>query len=543
MPPEAERLLAPHREMNEMADLNPRHEGDEGLSRPETRYTDDQSRADISGISSSQLPFVEVNEERAVYRVYKRRWFGLFQLVLLNIVVSWDVSISNFTYQTEGNISANLLTKVVILLGRRRHSCDLLLHHHEYHKLVKHLLPLRLRRRCPSHSLHSPHRWSTTRNHHVLALYPRRQLAPLRWHTLLPALLPLDHDRPNPDRARPAFCPLRTDSVLGSLVFTQRPCLGHRARLACQSVRRRPWPADQPFPCPQPGLDPEHDPICCIDLVRRHHSLILHTFETPHALLALLGASPPLDPTHSQPPLIQPDLLPSPPLVCHLRRSLQFDLLPSHSDILALWILRQRIRHRRRAADPRRPGVGRGQLAGDRPVQGLPSLHQDRRARHRAVLSCLHLGAADPQPRGAVRHPQRAGSSQLQPPARRARVVGRGDVPRRARGQQHHHLGRGPAVGRHLHRDQRRAQGGRDRRSPLSHAQGANLPGRRGHGRRAGRSRLGLGRRRRSEGAVGDRQRDAGGGGGELVQCRALCVWGKKKKEESVNYWVGRADH
>lgn len=26
-----------------------------------------------------------------VYKVYKRRWFGLFQLALLNIIVSWDV--------------------------------------------------------------------------------------------------------------------------------------------------------------------------------------------------------------------------------------------------------------------------------------------------------------------------------------------------------------------------------------------------------------------------------------------------------------------
>lgn len=26
------------------------------------------------------------------YKVYKRRWFGLAQLVLLNIAVSWDVS-------------------------------------------------------------------------------------------------------------------------------------------------------------------------------------------------------------------------------------------------------------------------------------------------------------------------------------------------------------------------------------------------------------------------------------------------------------------
>lgn len=29
--------------------------------------------------------------EGAPYRVYKRRWFGLTQLVLLNIIVSWDV--------------------------------------------------------------------------------------------------------------------------------------------------------------------------------------------------------------------------------------------------------------------------------------------------------------------------------------------------------------------------------------------------------------------------------------------------------------------
>ncbi|MCJ1424797.1 hypothetical protein MMC29_002685 [Sticta canariensis] len=90
MPPEAERLLAPHREMNEMADLNPRREVEEGLSRSDTRYTDEQRRADFSGVSSSQLPFMEVNEDQVVYRVYKRRWFGLFQLVLLNIVVSWD---------------------------------------------------------------------------------------------------------------------------------------------------------------------------------------------------------------------------------------------------------------------------------------------------------------------------------------------------------------------------------------------------------------------------------------------------------------------
>lgn len=29
--------------------------------------------------------------EMPVYKVYKRRFFGLFQLVLLNIIISWDV--------------------------------------------------------------------------------------------------------------------------------------------------------------------------------------------------------------------------------------------------------------------------------------------------------------------------------------------------------------------------------------------------------------------------------------------------------------------
>lgn len=32
------------------------------------------------------------DRESVVYKVYKRRWFGLVQLTLLNIIVSWDVS-------------------------------------------------------------------------------------------------------------------------------------------------------------------------------------------------------------------------------------------------------------------------------------------------------------------------------------------------------------------------------------------------------------------------------------------------------------------
>lgn len=35
---------------------------------------------------------------RVEYKVYKRRWFGLLQLTLLNVIVSWDVSISLFPF-------------------------------------------------------------------------------------------------------------------------------------------------------------------------------------------------------------------------------------------------------------------------------------------------------------------------------------------------------------------------------------------------------------------------------------------------------------
>lgn len=34
----------------------------------------------------------ELPATRPVYKVYKRRFWGLAQLVLLNIIISWDVS-------------------------------------------------------------------------------------------------------------------------------------------------------------------------------------------------------------------------------------------------------------------------------------------------------------------------------------------------------------------------------------------------------------------------------------------------------------------
>jgi hypothetical protein len=76
--------------------------------------TVDEGVVDSRPEGSSAAPHVRVGEEEEVranttrrrpwarkrksyshahFKVYKRRWFGLAQLVLLNVVVSWDVSI------------------------------------------------------------------------------------------------------------------------------------------------------------------------------------------------------------------------------------------------------------------------------------------------------------------------------------------------------------------------------------------------------------------------------------------------------------------
>ena len=81
----------------EMSDVGPLSDGDKNITRVDTSYTDDTVRAESSRDAQSrtedELETTAIHPEDTVqYRVYKIRWFGLAQLVLLNIVVSWDVS-------------------------------------------------------------------------------------------------------------------------------------------------------------------------------------------------------------------------------------------------------------------------------------------------------------------------------------------------------------------------------------------------------------------------------------------------------------------
>jgi hypothetical protein len=57
-----------------------------------TAQHDDQENDHIDGEEETGREG-ERRTDHTHYRVYKRRWLGLCQLVLLNIVVSWDVSL------------------------------------------------------------------------------------------------------------------------------------------------------------------------------------------------------------------------------------------------------------------------------------------------------------------------------------------------------------------------------------------------------------------------------------------------------------------
>lgn len=66
------------------------------LNNKDPAYMDDEPRDEtigghVSGVDGAP-DTGEDGQAPPVYRVYKRRWFGLMQLVLMNIIVSWDVS-------------------------------------------------------------------------------------------------------------------------------------------------------------------------------------------------------------------------------------------------------------------------------------------------------------------------------------------------------------------------------------------------------------------------------------------------------------------
>ena len=79
----------------EMSTLRSSSAGKEDSTQVQSTYTDHvdrvTSQASTAGPSEIHDEGARLNGEEQEYRVYKIRWFGLLQLVLLNIIVSWDV--------------------------------------------------------------------------------------------------------------------------------------------------------------------------------------------------------------------------------------------------------------------------------------------------------------------------------------------------------------------------------------------------------------------------------------------------------------------
>lgn len=78
--------------------------GDTNSAKTPVETQEDVSISNTNeGSASRGAAFADAQEDEAQppvgpLRLYKRRFFGLFQLVLLNIIVSWDVSCSSYAY-------------------------------------------------------------------------------------------------------------------------------------------------------------------------------------------------------------------------------------------------------------------------------------------------------------------------------------------------------------------------------------------------------------------------------------------------------------
>ena len=92
---EEEQLLYKNETWMEMADREHEMGNESQRSHSDGGYTDTDPGSVEPTRTRSTADGDEValaNSQPVEYRVYKIRWFGLTQLILLNIIVSWDVS-------------------------------------------------------------------------------------------------------------------------------------------------------------------------------------------------------------------------------------------------------------------------------------------------------------------------------------------------------------------------------------------------------------------------------------------------------------------
>ena len=132
---------------------------------------------------------------------------------------------------------------MALLLPRCQHSCNLLLHNTQHHKLAQHLIPFCLRSSLPRRSLHSPQFRPYSLYPMRLCLHTLRELDTIRRNTNHSSLNRPNLVWPNPDRLCPAFRSLSTYPLLFPLVQSTRKSLRDGRGQSREPAWRSAWPA------------------------------------------------------------------------------------------------------------------------------------------------------------------------------------------------------------------------------------------------------------------------------------------------------------
>ena len=238
----------------EMADANPESLRDDNwdqVNRVETSYTDDASNGEASALGAvrtaeSTMPISGPQE--TTYRTYKMRWFGLGQLVLLNIVVSWDVSNALCSIRVRKSLISLTSTAVAVLLACSEHSSRVLQHQPVHNQLAIHRFSLCFRCCNAIHDLYFALGRPPACYPHIFLFHPHWKLDPLRRYESCHTLLWPLNVRTDACRNGATFRSLCANKIFGPLVYASRPSYSHCRSFARQSIWRSRGATSQPIP-------------------------------------------------------------------------------------------------------------------------------------------------------------------------------------------------------------------------------------------------------------------------------------------------------
>jgi len=208
----------PH-EIGEVEALHEVRSDDELLGDEEGDSAPQRATAGTQGDGNDGGEGVERTASGGEYKVYKRRWFGLVQLVLLNIIVSWDVS-CRLCSSASRRLPLLMHNIVALLLCQLHDYCTILQCDTLRCQLVEHGVPLRIRGCGTPGDLH-PASWGPkTIDHHSLSPHPAWKLDQIRCNQSgKPWQFWRSYVWSNLDRLGPTICPCCAYEIFRPVVY------------------------------------------------------------------------------------------------------------------------------------------------------------------------------------------------------------------------------------------------------------------------------------------------------------------------------------